>query len=78
MGNDEGSGESDGWTLVRPKRAKVMKTKLEESYKGVENEGPFAAVSPGKKMSPSFKRRWVFFLGSLLYFLKSLMLDGVH
>ena len=49
MGNDEGSGESDGWTLVRPKRAKVMKTKLEESYKGVENEGPFAAVSPGKK-----------------------------
>ena len=34
MGNDGGLGESDGWTLVRPKRAKVMKAKLEESYKG--------------------------------------------
>ena len=31
MGNDGGSGESDGWTLVRLKRAKVMKAKLEES-----------------------------------------------
>ena len=56
MGNDSGTGESDGWTLVRPKRAKAIKTKLEESYKGGENESPFAAVSPGKKMSPSFKK----------------------
>ena len=39
---------------MRPKRAKVMKAKLEESCEGVKNNGPFAAVSPGKKMSPSF------------------------
>ena len=29
---DGGSGEYDGWTLVRPKRAKVKKAKLEGSY----------------------------------------------
>ena len=67
VGNDGGSGESDGWTLV-PKRAKVMKAKLEESYKGVKKDGPFAPVSPGKKMSPSFKKEMFSFSRSPLGF----------
>ena len=33
MGNDGGSGESDDWTLVRSKRAKERKVKIEESFK---------------------------------------------
>ena len=68
MGSDGGSLESNGWTLVRPKRAKVMKAKLEESYEGVKNDGPFAAVSPGKKMSPSFKMEMFSFSRSPLEF----------
>ena len=56
MGNCGGSGESDDWTLVRSKRAKERKVKIEESFKDLKNNGPFAAVSPGKKMSPSFKQ----------------------
>ena len=56
MGNCGGSGESDDWTLVRSKRAKGRKVKIEESFKDFKNNGPFAAVTPGKKMSPSFKQ----------------------
>ena len=45
-----------------------MKAKLEESYKGFKNNGPFAAVSPGKKMSPSFKQEMFSFSRSPLEF----------
>ena len=39
---------------MRSKRAKERKVKIEEIFEDFKNNGPFAAVSPGKKMSPSF------------------------